>query len=94
MAMHLMLELRAKSRELVETGGVQLTPLDWVRLGEHAGVPRRRQMPIEVRDAWLAGTRAAPALLELVEGTRDRYTLSSAHERELALLIGRRRRSR
>ncbi len=62
--------------ELVTEGGILLTPEDWQRLAEEAGLPRK--VVPKVLDSWLEDESArAPALLKR-DG--DRWTLADAHE--------------
>lgn len=85
MVMAFLLELRARARELASEGSVRLTDLEWLTLGDRAGIPRKRAMPLAVRTAWLEGSTRVMPLIECVGP--DRYTLASTYEREREFLV-------
>jgi hypothetical protein len=71
----LVAELRKRAVELVQRGGVLLTPEDMVKMAEAVELPRIL-LP-KVLDRWRHDGDDGPSFLQLID--RDRYTLADAH---------------
>lgn len=76
-------EFRERAVELARDGSVRLTPTDFDRLGDRAGVPPRTR-PLVLR-AWLDGDARADPFLEQV--ARDRYTLAEPRRLERDFIV-------
>lgn len=75
-AHHTLYEFRQRADELVEHGGVLITPERWVELANRAAL--RLTALDMVLEAWVIGGDDAPAFLELADDG-NRYTLAPAH---------------
>ena len=76
--------MRDNARELVARGGLPLPHELLRRMADRAGLPRSFDLQ-RMLDAWLAGADRRPAFLRQTEP--GRYTLGTAHERELDFIL-------
>jgi len=79
-----LLEMRSAAIELVESGGATIPPDRWRKLAEQAGVSLPRLVEL-LRSTWVDDSVDGLAFLRKLNG--DRWTLGTAYERELAVLV-------